>query len=141
MNRSESGRPTEPIAKRYDYVHNDSGVLRADPYFWLNNRDDPQVIKYLEEENEYTKLILEKTQNLQADLFEEIKNRIKQDDTSCPIPWKDFVYYTRFEQGSEYAKFYRRGKNELINNEELLFDVPAMSVGYDFFDFDQTFFM
>ena len=137
MNRPESRRPTEPIAKRYDYVHNDSGVLRADPYFWLCNRDDPQVIEYLEEENEYTKLILDSTKSLQAELFEEIKNRIKQDDSSCPIPWKDFIYYTRFELGSEYAKFYRRGKNELINNEELLFDVPAMSAGYDFFDFDQ----
>ena len=103
----------------------------------MNNRDDPQVIEYLEQENEYTELILDSTKNLQAELFEEIKNRIKQDDSSCPIPWKDFVYYTRFELGSEYAKFYRRGKNELINNEELLFDVPAMSAGYDFFDFDQ----
>lgn len=137
MNGPESGGPPEPIAKRCDHVHNDGGVLRADPYFWLNNRDDPQVIEYLEEENEYTKLILDSTKNLQADLFKEIKNRIKQDDSSCPIPWKDFVYYTRFELGSEYAKFYRRGKNELINKEELLFDVPAMSAGYDFFDFDQ----
>ena len=137
MNGPESGGPPEPIAKRRDHVHNYGDVLRADPYFWLNNRDDPQVIEYLEEENEYTKLILDSTKNLQAELFEEIKNRIKQDDSSCPIPWKDFVYYTRFEPGSEYAKFYRRGKNELINNEELLFDVPAMSAGYDFFDFDQ----
>ena len=137
MNGPESGGPPEPIAKRRDHVHNYGDVLRADPYFWLNNRDDPQVIEYLEEENEYTKLILDSTKNLQAELFEEIKNRIKQDDSSCPIPWKDFVYYTRFELGSEYAKFYRRGKNELINNEELLFDVPAMSAGYDFFDFDQ----
>ena len=137
MNGPESGGPPEPIAKRRDHVHNYGDVLRADPYFWLNNRDDPRVIEYLEEENEYTKLILDSTKNLQAELFEEIKNRIKQDDSSCPIPWKDFVYYTRFELGSEYAKFYRRGKNELINNEELLFDVPAMSAGYDFFDFDQ----
>ena len=137
MNGPESGGPPEPIAKRREHVHNYGDVLRADPYFWLNNRDDPQVIEYLEEENEYTKLILDSTKNLQAELFEEIKNRIKQDDSSCPIPWKDFVYYTRFELGSEYAKFYRRGKNELINNEELLFDVPAMSAGYDFFDFDQ----
>ena len=137
MNGPESGGPPEPIAKRRDHVHNYGDVLRADPYFWLNNRDDPQVIEYLEEENEYTKLILDSTKNLQAELFEEIKNRIKQDDSSCPIPWKDFVYYTRFELGSEYEKFYRRGKNELINNEELLFDVPAMSAGYDFFDFDQ----
>ncbi len=137
MNGPESGGPPEPIAKRRDHVHNYGDVLRADPYFWLNNRDDPQVIEYLEEENEYTKLILDSTKNLQDELFEEIKNRIKQDDSSCPIPWKDFVYYTRFELGSEYAKFYRRGKNELINNEELLFDVPAMSAGYDFFDFDQ----
>ena len=137
MNGPESGGPPEPIAKRRDHVHNYGDVLRVDPYFWLNNRDDPQVIEYLEEENEYTKLILDSTKNLQDELFEEIKNRIKQDDSSCPIPWKDFVYYTRFELGSEYAKFYRRGKNELINNEELLFDVPAMSAGYDFFDFDQ----
>ena len=137
MNGPESGGPPEPIAKRRDHVHNYGDVLRADPYFWLNNRDDPQVIEYLEEENEYTKLILDSTKSLQAELFEEIKNRIKQDDSSCPIPWKDFIYYTRFELGSEYAKFYRRGKNELINNEELLFDVPAMSAGYDFFDFDQ----
>lgn len=137
MNGPESGGPPEPIAKRRDHVHNYGDVLRVDPYFWLNNRDDPQVIEYLEQENEYTKLILDSTKNLQAELFEEIKNRIKQDDSSCPIPWKDFVYYTRFELGSEYAKFYRRGKNELINNEELLFDVPAMSAGYDFFDFDQ----
>ena len=137
MNGPESGGPPEPIAKRRDHVHNYGDVLRADPYFWLCNRDDPQVIEYLEEENEYTKLILDSTKSLQAELFEEIKNRIKQDDSSCPIPWKDFIYYTRFELGSEYAKFYRRGKNELINNEELLFDVPAMSAGYDFFDFDQ----
>ena len=137
MNGPESEGPPEPIAKRRDHVHNYGDVLRVDPYFWLNNRDDPQVIEYLEEENEYTKLILDSTKNLQDELFEEIKNRIKQDDSSCPIPWKDFVYYTRFELGSEYAKFYRRGKNELINNEELLFDVPAMSAGYDFFDFDQ----
>ena len=137
MNGPEFGGPPEPIAKRRDHVHNYGDALRADPYFWLNNRDDPQVIEYLEEENEYTKLILDSTKNLQADLFKEIKNRIKQDDSSCPIPWKDFVYYTRFELGSEYAKFYRRGKNELINKEELLFDVPAMSAGYDFFDFDQ----
>ncbi|OUU87332.1 MAG: oligopeptidase B [Verrucomicrobiaceae bacterium TMED76] len=137
MNGPESGGPPEPIAKRREHVHNYGDVLRVDPYFWLNNRDDPQVIEYLEEENEYTKLILDSTKNLQAELFEEIKNRIKQDDSSCPIPWKDFIYYTRFELGSEYAKFYRRGKNELINNEELLFDVPAMSAGYDFFDFDQ----
>ena len=137
MNGPESGGPPEPIAKRREHVHNYGDVLRVDPYFWLNNRDDPQVIEYLEEENEYTKLILDSTKNLQDELFEEIKNRIKQDDSSCPIPWKDFVYYTRFELGSEYAKFYRRGKNELINNEELLFDVPAMSAGYDFFDFDQ----
>ena len=124
MKGRESGGPPKPIAKRRDHVHNYGDVLRADPYFWLNNRDDPQVIEYLEEENEYTKLILDSTKNLQAELFEEIKNRIKQDDSSCPIPWKDFIYYTRFELGSEYAKFYRRGKNELINNC-LLYTSPS----------------
>lgn len=137
MNGAESESPSAPIANKQEHVHNDHGLPREDPYFWLKNREDPQVIKYLKEENDYTNLILEKTKKLQADLVKEIKGRIKQDDSSYPIPWKDFVYYTRFEIGSDYTKYYRRGKDEESDNEELLFDVAAMSSNHEYYDFDQ----
>ena len=137
MNCAESDNLSAPIAIKQEHVHNDHGIPREDPYFWLKNREDPQVTKYLEDENKYTNLILEKTKKLQADLFKEIKGRIKQDDSSYPIPWKDFVYYTRFEIGSDYTKYYRRGKDEESDNEELLFDVAAMSSNHEYYDFDQ----
>ena len=108
MNLAESENSSAPIANKQEHVHNDHGIPREDPYFWLKNREDPQVTKYLEDENKYTNLILEKTKKLQADLFKEIKGRIKQDDSSYPIPWKDFVYYTRFEIGSNNTNNYTR---------------------------------
>ena len=132
-----SEEPSAPIADRSDFEHNDHGVRRSDPYFWLKNRDDPKVIKYLKDENKYTNHVLEKTKKLQTDLVGEIKGRIKQDDSSYPIPWKDYLYYTRYEVGSDYTKYYRRQKNAENDSEELLFDVPTMSFGHDYFDFDQ----
>ena len=132
-----SEEPSAPIADRSDFEHNDHGVRRSDPYFWLKNRDDPKVIKYLKDENKYTNHVFEKTKKLQTDLVGEIKGRIKQDDSSYPIPWKDYLYYTRYEVGSDYTKYYRRQKNAENDSEELLFDVPTMSFGHDYFDFDQ----
>ena len=61
MNWAESENLSAPIANKQDHVHNDHGIPREDPYFWLKNREDPQVTKYLEDENKYTNLILEKT--------------------------------------------------------------------------------
>ena len=63
MNWAESENLSAPIANKKEHVHNDHGIPREDPYFWLKNREDPQVTKYLEDENKYTNLILEKTKN------------------------------------------------------------------------------
>ena len=63
-----SEEPSAPIADRSDFEHNDHGVRRSDPYFWLKNRDDPKVIKYLKDENKYTNHVFEKTKKLQTDL-------------------------------------------------------------------------
>ena len=73
-----------PKAKKIEKlleIHNDQ---RNDPYFWMNERENPEVIKYLEEENAYTDFVMKETEDLQNDLYEEMKSRYKKDDESLP---------------------------------------------------------
>ena len=77
------------------------GDTRIDPYYWLNERENPEVIQYLEDENAYTKAILKPTEKLQKDLFEEMKGRIKEDDSSVPYFLNEYWYIRKYEKGKE----------------------------------------
>jgi len=110
-------------------IHND---VRIDNYFWLNDREDPSVIDYLEAENTYTKAVLKHTEGLQADLFEEMKGRIKEDDTSVPYKLNGYWYITRYEKGKDYPVYLRK-KDNLDADDEILFDCNEMAKGLAYF--------
>ena len=79
-----SGGPIPPVAKIQPTELTAFGETRVDNYFWLRERENPEVIQYLEAENEYLKQVLAPTEALQKKLFEEMKGRIKKDDTTVP---------------------------------------------------------
>ncbi|MDP5156957.1 MAG: S9 family peptidase [Flaviramulus sp.] len=111
-------------------IHND---LRIDNYYWLNDRDNPEVIDYLNAENAYTKAMMNHTETFQTELFEEMKSRIKEDDTTVPYKFNGYWYITRYEKGKDYP-IYIRKKENLEAQEELLFDCNIMADGYSYFN-------
>ncbi|MCP3981926.1 MAG: S9 family peptidase [bacterium] len=121
-----------PVAKVDPFSLEQHGHERVDNYYWLKEREDPEVIDYLEQENEYTAALMQHTEDLQEALFEEIKGRIKQDDASVPYRFDDYFYYTRYEDGKEYP-FYCRKRDSLEGEEEVMLDVNEMAEGHDYF--------
>lgn len=106
--------------------------VRIDDYYWMNNREDPQVISYLNSENDYNEKMTAHTKEFQAKLFNEMKGRIKEDDKSVPYKLNGYWYLTRFEKGKDYP-IYSRKKETLDAPEEILFDVNEMAEGYDYY--------
>lgn len=106
--------------------------VRIDDYYWMNNREDPQVISYLNSENEYNEKMTAHTKEFQTKLFNEMKSRIKEDDKSVPYKLNGYWYLTRFEKGKDYP-IYSRKKESLDAAEEILFDVNEMAEGYDYY--------
>lgn len=105
---------------------------RIDNYFWLNNREDSEVIDYLNKENAYYESMTSHTQNLKDSLFEEMKARIKEDDSSVPYFYNGYFYITRFETGKDYPIFARK-KGSLFAEEEILFNCNEMAKGHAYF--------
>ncbi|SDE73923.1 S9 family peptidase [Epilithonimonas hungarica] len=122
-----------PKAKKIDKtleIHNDK---RNDPFFWMNERENPEVIKYLEEENAYTDFVMKDTEDLQNELYEEMKSRYKKDDQSLPYFFNQYWYIVRYEDGKEYPIFSRKFQT-LENEEEVLLDVNILAEGEEYFD-------
>ena len=111
------------------------GHVRTDNYYWLKEREDPEVIDYLKKENEYTKAVMAHTEGLEKSVFQEIKGRIKQTDMSVPYKLDDYFYYTRYEDGKEYPIFCRK-KGSLDGPEEIMLDANALAEGHEFFSVD-----
>jgi len=93
--------------------HND---VRIDDFYWLNDRDNKEVITYLESENAYYEEHTKHTKSFQEDLFQEMKARIKEDDTSVPYKFNGYWYIVKFETGKDYP-IYVRKKGSLDANE------------------------
>ena len=108
------------------------GHTRIDNYYWLNERENPDVLAYLEAENQYVDACLKHTEPLQEQLFKEITGRIKQDDNSVPVKIRDYYHYTRFEEGKEYPIICRK-KHSLEAPEEILLDGNQLAEGHAFF--------
>ena len=124
--------PNAPLAKQIPKnltIHND---VRDDEFYWLNNRENPEVIDYLDKENDYYNAHTAHTKNFQVSLFEEMKSRIKEDDSSVPYKYNGYWYITKFEKGKDYP-IYIRKKESLTASEELLFDCNEMAKGHSYF--------
>src|SRR5882757_9091949 len=86
-------------------VHEDK---RIDDYFWLREKGTPEVLNYLEQENAYTESVLAPAKELRAALYAEMVGRIKEDDTTAPVPFHGYVYYTRTEKDRQYPLYCRK---------------------------------
>ncbi len=122
-----------PIAEKKSVNLEKHGDIRVDNYFWMNERDHPEVIDYLERENDYYKKLTAHTKEFQSNLFEEMKGRIKEDDASVPYKRNGYWYYVRYETGKGYPLFCRK-KDSLESEEIILFDNNAMAEGQAYFD-------
>ena len=128
--------PTEemilPVAKIVPKELTAHGHTRIDNYYWLNQRDNPEVIAYLEAENNYKEAVMAHTENFQEKLFDEIVGRIKQSDMSVPYKDQGYYQYTRYEEGGEYPVYCRK-KGSLEAEEEIVLNVNDMAEGYDYY--------
>ena len=123
--------PKAPKKQQLLEIHADK---RIDNYFWLNQRDTPEVLSYLEAENEYFTYKTKHTEAFQKTLFEEMKSRIKEDDESVPYKYNGYWYFSRFQEGNEYPIYLRRA-DQPNAQEEVLFEVNQMAQGHKFYQF------
>jgi oligopeptidase B len=124
--------PPGPTVKAVPTTLEKHGHVRIDDYHWLNRRDDPEVVAYLEAENAYADSVLSHTAEFQEALFQEIVGRIKKTDMSVPYKLDDHYYYTRYEEENEYP-IYCRKKGSLEAAEEILLDANDLAEGHEFF--------
>ena len=104
-------------------IHNHT---RIDNYYWMREKDAPEVLHYLNKENAYTEAVLKDTEEIQDKLFEEIKGRIKQTDMSVPYLKKGYWYYVKYEDGKEYPQHCRKADNKDAV-EEIILDVNELA--------------
>jgi oligopeptidase B len=128
-----SKKTTAPVAKIIPHFIEKHGNVRTDNYFWLNDRENPEVIDYLNKENDFYQQQTAHTKDFQKNLFEEMKSRIKEDDESVPYFYNGYFYITRFEKGKDYP-IHSRKKGSLEAKEEVMFDCNAMAVGHSYFN-------
>lgn len=125
-------KTTAPVAAVKPKQLEKHGDIRTDNYYWLNERENPEVIDYLKSENEYYQQMTAHTKQFQQDLFQEMKSRIKEDDSSVPYLYNGYYYITRYEKGKDYP-IHARKKGSLDAKEEILFDCNEMAKGHAYF--------
>jgi oligopeptidase B len=131
-------RPTEeapapPKAKRVPLEIVTHGDVRVDDYHWMRDRSDPDLLKYIEEENRYTDAMMEATETLQNRLVEEIVARTPEEDESVPRKIDDYIYYEKTVAGRQYPIYCRR-RGSMDGEEEVVLDQNAVADGLKFFE-------
>ncbi|MEZ4709507.1 MAG: S9 family peptidase [Caldilineaceae bacterium] len=123
--------PTPPVAPRRPHTMRTHEDVRVDDYFWLRQRENPDVLDYLNAENEYTQAVMAHTAELQTQLYAEMRGRIQETDLSVPVKHGDYYYYARMEEGKQYA-IHCRKRGSLEGAEEILLDENALAQGQEY---------
>jgi len=121
-----------PLAQKKPFPMTIHNHTRIDDYYWLNDRENPEVIDYLNAENTYTEKVMAPISNQKESLFEEMKARIKEKDESVPYKDGSYFYYSKFVEGGEYPVYCRKYKT-LDANEEIMLDGNEMAKGKTYF--------
>ncbi|HKL03981.1 MAG TPA: prolyl oligopeptidase family serine peptidase, partial [Cryomorphaceae bacterium] len=119
-----------PIAPKKPRTLSKHGYQRTDNYYWLNNRENSDVIRYLEDENRYAEENLEDFKDFQSELYDEMVARMPQRDDSAPVYFNGYYYYHRYREGDEYPYYYRKTGE----NEQLLLDVNELAKPHDYYN-------
>ncbi len=133
MNSKNIKAPTVEKKPKKMEIHGD---VRVDNYYWLNEKENPKVIDYLNKENDYYDAITKHTNNFQEDLFLEMKSRIKEDDSSVPYKSNGYFYITSYKKGGQYPIYSRKKAVDLDVEkieEEIVFDVNEMAKEHDYY--------
>ena len=128
MTNLTSAPPIAKIVPKIDALH---GETRTDPYFWMREKSNPEVIQYLDAENAYTDAVLAPTKELQETLYAEMKGRIQETDLSVPYKYGDYFYYSRTEEGKQYPVRCRK-RGALDAPEEVTLDLNALAEGHSY---------
>lgn len=122
---------TTPKANKIPKELSIHGDIRIDNYYWLNDREDQNVINYLNDENDYTTEQLKHTEELQTELYEEIVGRLDKNEESVPYLMDGYYYYQKYQEGGEYPIFCRK-KGSLENEEQVLIDQNELAKGQSY---------
>ncbi|OWP62410.1 oligopeptidase B [Hymenobacter amundsenii] len=125
-------QPTPPVAAGRPKLLVSPFGTRTDDYYWLQERDNLEVLAYLEAENAYFEAQMAPVQDLQAALVREIRGRMQEQDESVPYLDNGYYYYVRYETGAEYP-IYCRKLGSLEAPEQVLLDANALAVGHDYY--------
>ncbi len=125
---SAATAPTPPRRTARLTAHGD---IRIDDYYWMRNRTDPEVIAHLTAENEYTAAVMRDAEALQEQLFQEMRQRIRETDMTAPVEDSGYWYYQRTVAGLDYPIYCRRA-GSMDAPEEVLLDVNALAQGHAF---------
>jgi oligopeptidase B len=120
--------PIAPKVFHESTMHQD---IRPDPWSWLRDSENPDTMAYLEAENSYTQLAMASTEAMQEALYQEMRGRIKEDDSTVPEKDGDYFYYVRFEQGGQYPVYGRKFRS-LEAEEEVLLDANLLAQGQEY---------
>src|SRR6266404_3044570 len=148
-----NARPQPPVARKKPVEHRIHGDVRVDDYFWLREKENPEVLQHLEAENAYTKSVLQPTEAFQENLYQEMLARIQQTDLSVPYRLRGYLYFTKTLEGKQYPLHYRRPADEssLVGAQsaapqhgtqpnaeaaDLLLNLNALSEGHSFLGLD-----
>ena len=123
--------PQPPVARKVAHETRIHDLTLTDDYFWLRQKDDPEVTAYLQAENAYTESVMQPLKELQEQLYNEMLGRIKQTDLSVPARLGDFWYYSRTEEGKQYPYMCRR-RGSMDAAEEILLDLNALAEGHQY---------
>jgi oligopeptidase B len=133
MRAAQTREPTPPVAAERPLVLEAHGDKRTDPYYWLREKDNPEVIAYLQAENAYTDEVMAPAAGLLDKVYSEIVGRIQETDTSAPTLFKDYWTYTRTVEGLDYEVYCRRA-GSMDAPEQVLLDGNVLADGHEYFD-------
>lgn len=123
----------KPVASEKTHEMTLHGHTRNDVYYWLNNREDAEVISYLNAENDYKEKVMAPLKGFQKSLFEEMKSRIKENDESVPYKKGNYYYYSKFVEGGEYPIYCRKKGSLTEGSEEVLLNGNELADNQDYF--------
>jgi oligopeptidase B len=125
--------PLPPKARHEPHLLTEHGDERVDDFFWMRDRDDPEVLAHLKAENEYMAAVVAPYGPLRDVIFEEIRGRIQETDESAPVPDGQWEYTSRTIEGLQYAQHYRRPRGSGRDDATLLLDENVLAGDHDYF--------
>ncbi|MCB2086990.1 MAG: S9 family peptidase, partial [Sphingomonadaceae bacterium] len=136
MELTENAPTAPPVAEKREHSYSHHGITISDPYHWLKDQsypvvDDEDVLDYVKAENAWFEARMAPQQGLVDTIYEELKGRVKEDDSSVPQKDGDWIYWSKFDEGQEYRKWYRRPAAG--GDEVLILDENALAEGKDYF--------